>query len=61
MTIKTQNQYTKAESFLIDTRKLPPELRWKISGIVEAADVLNRYAATTPDVPDTERQTRDSA
>ncbi len=41
-------RYTETENFLVDTRKLPKELRWKISGMVEAADVLNSCGAPTP-------------
>lgn len=41
MTTNKPERYTETENFLIDTRRLPPELRWKISGMVEAANVLN--------------------
>ncbi len=47
MATNKPERYTETENFLIDTRKLPPELRWKIYGIMEAADVLNGYGAQT--------------
>lgn len=43
MEIYKPERYTESENFLVDTRKLPPELRWKVFGIAEAADVLNSY------------------
>jgi len=41
MTSKMLENYTGAQDFLINTRKLPPELRWKICGMVEAANLFN--------------------
>ena len=45
MTNKMQESKAEAAEFLIDTRRLPPELRWKIQGMVELFDFLNTDAA----------------
>ena len=45
MTDKMQESKAEAAEFLIDTRRLPPELRWKIQGMVELFDFLNTDAA----------------
>ncbi len=45
---KMPERFTESENFLIDTCKLPPELRWKISGMAEAANILNGYGVPTP-------------
>lgn len=48
-TINTMQQArTEAADFLLDVRRLPPELRWKIQGMVEAVDLFN---ATGPQPP----------
>lgn len=41
MTNKMQAQKAEGAEFVIDTRRLPPELRWKIQGMVELFDFLN--------------------
>lgn len=45
MTSKMQERKAEAAEFLIDARRLPPELRWKIQGMVELFDFLNTDAA----------------
>lgn len=45
MTNKMQESKAEAAEFLIDTRRLPLELRWKIQGMVELFDFLNTDAA----------------
>lgn len=47
MTNKMQESKAEAAEFLIDTRRLPLELRWKIQGMVELFDFLNTDAAKT--------------
>lgn len=45
MTSKMQERKAEAAEFLIDARRLPPELRWKIQGMVELFEFLNTDAA----------------
>ena len=45
MTSKMQERKAEAAVFLSDARRLPPELRWKIQGMVELFDFLNTDAA----------------
>lgn len=42
-----------AAEFLIDTRRFPPELRWKIAGMVEAVNLFNMTQQPQPPQPPT--------
>ncbi len=62
MSGKMLERYSEAQDFLIDTRSLPMELRWKISGMVEAANVFNFNNYATGDTqPSASQQARSSA
>lgn len=54
MTSRMQERKAEAAEFLIDTRRLPIELRWKIQGMVELFDFLN---TARPQAQDNELQT----
>lgn len=49
MTSKMQERQEEATEFLLDTRKLPKELRWKIQGMIELVDFLNADAEKSQD------------
>lgn len=54
MTSRMQERKAEAAEFLIDTRRLPIELRWKIQGMVELFDFLN---TARPQAQDNELRT----
>lgn len=45
MTSKMQERKAEAAEFLIDTRGLPPELRYEIRGMVRAIGIMREAAA----------------
>lgn len=44
-TSKMQERKAEAAEFLIDTRRLPPEVRYEIRGMVRAIELINAAAA----------------
>lgn len=44
-TSKMQERKAEAAEFLIDTRRLPPETRWKIQGMLELLEIQNAAVA----------------
>ena len=40
-----QERKAEAAEFLIDTRRLPPEARWKIQGMLELLELQNAAVA----------------
>lgn len=44
-TSKMQERKAEAAEFLIDTRRLPPEARWKIQGMLELLELQNAAVA----------------
>lgn len=45
MTSKMQERKAEAAEFLIDARRLPPELRYEIRGMVRAIGIMREAAA----------------
>lgn len=46
--MKMQERKEEAAEFLIDTRKLPLELRWKIQGMVELLEFMGANVSSQP-------------